>query len=78
MKGETVLEKWTENMVLCGSLRQLKIACCIPDYPFYGLSGQVECYGEAGPEIPGNVCDEDRGWLFLLLNALALAPLLVI
>lgn len=71
MRGETVLEKWTVKIFLCGSLGQLKIVCCVPHYPLYGLPGQVECYGEVGPEIPGNACDQGRGtgWLFLLLNA---------
>lgn len=77
---ETVLEEWAGKMFLCGSLGQLKIACCVPPCPFYGLSGQVESYGEAGPEIPGNACDQDRGtgWFFLLLKALALVPVRVI
>lgn len=43
MKGETVLETWTEKVFLCGRLRQLKIASCVPRCPFYSLSGQVEC-----------------------------------
>lgn len=66
------MEKLTEKMFLCGSLGQLKVACCIPHYPSYGLSTQVECYGEVSPDI-GSMCDQGKGigWLLLLLDAVA-------
>lgn len=44
MKGETVLETWTEKVFLCGSLRQLKIASCIPRCPFYSLSDRLNVW----------------------------------